>query len=185
MLNGAHDGSSISSGGRFGVPLHSHWPNNASQILVKTRHLETPPRLRYELARRGQCRGVGLMPRQLQREIALHAGADISGCFVILPPRTVRLLLAEDVVGQFPPTLRVIPSEKMAQHQVLGFHGRVRLQLPPPVAVRLLRVTKVRVRLNDRALNCLRHHWPLFSVHSPSNPLILPQDLAALFLLSR
>ena len=46
MLNGAHDGNRISSGGRLGVPLQSHCPNKASQIFVKTRVFGTPPLLR-------------------------------------------------------------------------------------------------------------------------------------------
>ena len=46
MLNGAQEGSRISSGGRLGVPLHSHCPKSASQILVNTRALGTPPRLK-------------------------------------------------------------------------------------------------------------------------------------------
>ena len=125
-------------------------PEKRQPNLGEHPRLGHPAAAQDELPRPRQFRRIRPIPRQLQRKIALDAGADIAGRFVILPPRPVIPLLAQDIVGDLAPPFRPLPIQEMAQHQILGFDRGVGLQFPPPVAAGMLRIPEILMRIADR-----------------------------------
>ena len=98
--------------------------------------------------------GIWRIPDHLEREVGLHAGADVELAAMKQRPAAVALLDATKIRGDLAlePGLRLL-AEVVRKKHVFGWDGRVRFELEAPMAVCLLQLDK---RLH-RLFHCCAH----------------------------
>ena len=106
-----------------------------------------------ELACPHHAGGLRRDANQLQGKVTLDRRAEVAGGAVVLAPGAVIPLDSSDVVGQLALLFRLVGAEEAVEENELGLHGRVGLQLAPPVAFGVLGAQEVGLG----PLHCGRH----------------------------
>ena len=116
------------------------------------------PALRQDEGTRARHVGrIGGIASELEREVALDGRAQVSRRAVVHAPRAVFGLPAPDVFRDAGDAVALVRPHEVREHDVLRFHGWVGLQLPPPVAVLVLRTEEVVLRPLHRFAEAALH----------------------------
>src|SRR5262249_35231829 len=81
-------------------------------------------------------RRVRVIAHELQHEICLYGGGDLSGPALVDRPATAGKLLAAEVLGRLAAPRLVRAAEEVQRQHVFGLEDRVALELAAPVSVR-------------------------------------------------
>ena len=116
------------------------------------------PALRQdEGARPRHVGSIGRVAGEFEREVALDGRAQVSRRAVVHTPGAVLGLSAPDVFRDAGDAVALVRPHEVREHDVLRLHGRVGLQLSPPVAVLVLRTEEVVLRPLQRFAEAALH----------------------------
>ena len=125
------------STGMTGTPRQGIAPNSASRMRVKTLLLRRAAAGEDRLARAAHVRRLGIVADHLQREIGLHAGADVEVAAVEQRPAAMRALDAAQIGGDLALEFEILGSAEImaaAGHIRPGSWRRPRVRTPMAVA---------------------------------------------------
>ncbi len=141
--------------------LHRHHRHGTPRHLLEQRQQDAGEDVGAGGAARCQDGGAGsghvrrgrVVARRLQREIGLHAGADVERPVMPQRPAVMPVRLdAADVIGELRLLLPVDHAEEVLQQDVFGRDGGVGLQDEGPVAVLALQVEQPTDAAADRVV---------------------------------